>query len=164
MSRSTRTIAKIKAALAIYENDCMLGAPEEECKECTRVTFDSVQNIIEAAEKEAAAEEKTAEERQKATRKHIRGMLHPIAEIITQHMVEDIEAFIDGWRNQCLYYRPGEDPKEIDIDALRIMIRDAQERTLKFYENGQATEGAEEFEIRADGRVERITIYQEGEK
>lgn len=58
MSRSTRTIAKIKAALAIYENDCLLAAPDEECKSCTMITFDSIRNIIEAAEKEAAAEEK----------------------------------------------------------------------------------------------------------
>lgn len=58
MSRSTRTIAKIKAAIETYENDCLLGAPDEECKECTIVCFESIRNIIAAAEKEAAAEEK----------------------------------------------------------------------------------------------------------
>ena len=58
MSRSTRTISKIKAALATYENDCLLAAPDEECKSCTKITFDSIRNIIAAAEKEAAAEEK----------------------------------------------------------------------------------------------------------
>lgn len=57
MSRSTRTISKIKTVLAIYENDCLLAAPDEECKSCTRIMFDSIRNIIEEAEKEAAADE-----------------------------------------------------------------------------------------------------------
>lgn len=74
------------------------------------------------------------------------GRLLRLAEIITQHFVEEIEAGLDGWRNQCIYYHES-NAEEIPVDELCIRINDAREITIAYYADAKKAAEEEALEI-----------------
>ena len=147
-----KAIDRIKHELQRYEADCLLALDDQECKACTATVFDSLRSIIARAEKE---EQQIAADKEK-TREYIRGQIVDFAAKVAAHMTIEAEAYIDGWRNQCLYYRPGEDPKEMPLSEVYAVLNYAWNSTLDYYNDEQ--KAAQEEKI---GRIVSVPFGKE---